>query len=97
VVREINTFAEELGFEIIGTIESPITGAEGNREFLTCYQKRPGEPTASLSEGRLVEGEDYSIEDGLMVLSSSFLLKRGYCCGSGCRNCPYPESDRLKV
>ena len=97
VVREINTFAEELGFEIIGTIESPITGAEGNREFLTCYQKRPGGPTASLSEGRLVEGEDYSIEDGLMVLSSSFLLKRGYCCGSGCRNCPYPESDRLKV
>jgi 23S rRNA (cytidine1920-2'-O)/16S rRNA (cytidine1409-2'-O)-methyltransferase len=93
VVREINSFAEGLGFEVVGTIESPITGAEGNREFLSCYQKR-SQDSVSGGERRLVEGEDYTIENGLMVLSSSFLLKRGYCCGSGCRNCPYPESDR---
>ena len=22
-------------------------------------------------------------------LSVEFLLQRGYCCGSGCKNCPY--------
>ncbi|MHB8576287.1 MAG: DUF5522 domain-containing protein [Dehalococcoidia bacterium] len=27
--------------------------------------------------------------DGLMVATRAFLLRRGYCCGNGCRNCPY--------
>ena len=40
VVREINSFAESLGLEIAGTIESPILGAEGNKEFLALYAKR---------------------------------------------------------
>ena len=40
---------------------------------------------------RLVEGEDYYFDNGLMVLTARFLLKRGYCCGNGCRHCPYPK------
>ncbi|HLZ69935.1 MAG TPA: DUF5522 domain-containing protein [Dehalococcoidia bacterium] len=28
-------------------------------------------------------------EDGLMVATRDFLLRRGFCCGCGCRNCPY--------
>jgi hypothetical protein len=24
-----------------------------------------------------------------MVFTSSYLQRRGYCCDSGCRNCPY--------
>lgn len=97
VVVEINRFADRTGFDVIGTIESPITGAEGNREFLACYKRRSEQQAASGREQRLVEGDDYSIENGLMVLSASFLLGRGYCCGSGCRNCPYPESERVKA
>lgn len=30
-------------------------------------------------------------ETGFAVLTAQFLLKRGYCCGSGCRHCPYTE------
>lgn len=38
----------------------------------------------------LIEGIDYYLnEEGLVVLSAKFLLDRGYCCGRGCRNCPY--------
>ena len=40
---------------------------------------------------RLVEGEDFYFENGLMVLTAKFLLERGYCCGSGCRHCPYGD------
>jgi 23S rRNA (cytidine1920-2'-O)/16S rRNA (cytidine1409-2'-O)-methyltransferase len=40
VVAEVNTAASELGLVIRGVIESPITGAEGNREFLAAYAKR---------------------------------------------------------
>jgi len=36
------------------------------------------------------EGIDfYFDESGLMVLTENFHLKRGFCCGNGCRHCPY--------
>jgi len=41
------------------------------------------------NSSQLVEGEDYYIENGYYVFTSNYLLKRGYCCGSGCRHCPY--------
>jgi hypothetical protein len=37
----------------------------------------------------LKEGVDYYIEKGYWVFTELFLRKRGYCCGSGCRHCPY--------
>jgi Family of unknown function (DUF5522) len=37
----------------------------------------------------LVEGRDFYLENGLMVMTRYFLLTRGYCCESGCRHCPY--------
>jgi hypothetical protein len=37
----------------------------------------------------LQEGLDYYFENGLMVLTASFLARRGYCCERGCRHCPY--------
>lgn len=37
-----------------------------------------------------VEGVHYYInEQGLVVLMAQFHLDRGYCCGNGCRHCPY--------
>lgn len=42
-----------------------------------------------MSETKLKEGRDFTFENGLMVLSREYLLQRGYCCRSGCRNCPY--------
>lgn len=38
---------------------------------------------------KLIEGLDFYREGGLMVLTAWFHLKRGYCCGSGCRHCAY--------
>jgi hypothetical protein len=37
----------------------------------------------------LVEGDDYTIENGLLVFTAAYHLRRGWCCGSGCRNCPF--------
>ena len=37
----------------------------------------------------LREGEDFYFENGLMVFTAEFLKRRGYCCESGCRHCPY--------
>jgi len=36
----------------------------------------------------LVKG-DYYIENGLMVFTEQYHLKRGFCCKNDCRHCPY--------
>ncbi len=39
---------------------------------------------------RLSEGTDfYYDENDNMVLTASYHLERGYCCGHGCRHCPF--------
>jgi len=51
----------------------------------------------------LVENIDfYFNENGLMVLTESYLKERGYCCGNGCLHCPYnyeavPEPRRSQL
>ncbi|OYU84052.1 MAG: hypothetical protein CFE24_08440 [Flavobacterium sp. BFFFF2] len=38
----------------------------------------------------LVEGIDfYYSPEGYKVFTENYHLKRGYCCKSGCRHCPY--------
>lgn len=44
----------------------------------------------------LVEELDYYMENGLFVLTEWFHLKRGYCCGNGCRHCPYDHVNVKK-
>jgi hypothetical protein len=41
----------------------------------------------------LIEGRDYVVEDGRWVFLPAYHLKRGHCCASGCRHCPYRAGD----
>ena len=43
----------------------------------------------ALLKGSLNESKDYYTENGAMVFTASYLQRRGYCCNSGCRHCPY--------
>jgi 2-iminoacetate synthase ThiH len=45
---------------------------------------------------QLVENEDYYLDHGLMVLTASYHLRRGYCCEQGCRHCPYRNTTKEK-
>ena len=42
-----------------------------------------------LLRGSFVEDRDYYRDGGAIVITASYLQRRGYCCGSGCRHCPY--------
>jgi len=33
--------------------------------------------------------EDFYMENGFMVFTANYHLKRGFCCGNKCRHCPY--------
>lgn len=46
---------------------------------------------------KFIEGVDYYFDKGLMVLTEHFLKKRGYCCGNGCRHCPYPKAQKSNL
>ena len=51
----------------------------------------------------LKEGTDfYYNEAGYLVFTEAYHLKKGYCCGNGCRHCPYrfenvPEPRRTEL
>ncbi|MGH7914494.1 MAG: DUF5522 domain-containing protein [Candidatus Binataceae bacterium] len=40
--------------------------------------------------------EDYYMEGPYMVFTAAYHLKRGYCCGSGCRHCPYRNDTSVE-
>jgi hypothetical protein len=44
---------------------------------------------------QLIQDIDYIInEEGNLVFTKAYLLKRGHCCQSGCTNCPYGYKDK---
>ena len=48
----------------------------------------------------LTEGVDYYLENGRYVFTAAYHLKRGYCCNSKCRHCPYgnaPDPDLVHI
>lgn len=46
---------------------------------------------------KLIEGEDYYLdEQGMFVFTEKYHLKRGYCCKSGCKHCPYGFKKKVK-
>jgi hypothetical protein len=42
----------------------------------------------------LIEGEDFYREGAYVVFTARYHLRRGYCCESGCRHCPYGEESK---
>ncbi len=46
-----------------------------------------------MSETPPLAPEDFYFEDGLMVFTAAYHLKRGSCCGKGCRHCPYDHEN----
>ncbi|MCX6351576.1 MAG: DUF5522 domain-containing protein [Bacteroidetes bacterium] len=51
---------------------------------------KPDKPVLPLTP---IEGDYYFTEDGLMVFTAQYHLRRGFCCGSGCRHCPYKTRE----
>jgi hypothetical protein len=54
-------------------------------------------------QNELKEGLDYYFnEQGFVVLTEKYHLNKGFCCGNGCKRCPYeyeavPEPIRSEL
>jgi len=42
---------------------------------------------------KIDSGDFYFDESGLMVFTTAYHLRRGYCCGNDCRHCPYKGKE----
>jgi len=60
---------------------SPLSNKETKDVCTACTEKQ--------NSKQLVENVDYYMENGFFVFTEKYHLERGYCCGSGCRHCPY--------
>jgi hypothetical protein len=47
--------------------------------------QKPPDPPPGL------DPEDYYFDGDFLVFTAAYHLKRGACCGSGCRHCPYRD------
>jgi hypothetical protein len=50
-------------------------------------QPAPHEPTPATDTA--LTPEDFYTEGPYLIFTAAYHLKRGYCCNSGCRHCPY--------
>jgi iron complex transport system substrate-binding protein len=73
------------GAELLGHLIHPELFDHVPDIFTNSFQR----VEVDLLRGILLEGRDYTLENGAMVFTASYLKRRGYCCDSGCRNCPY--------
>jgi hypothetical protein len=65
-----------------------------NQSQPNSAKDKPTKGEAENASPSVSEGEDFYLEGGLMVFTERFLRKRGYCCESGCRHCPYGFSKK---
>ncbi len=49
-----------------------------------------------LGDQKLEEDDFYLSEEGYKVFTEKYHLKRGYCCQSGCRHCPYDFKNQKR-
>lgn len=46
--------------------------------------------TRTIPTSLVLRPDDFYFEAGRLVFTEIYLRRRGYCCGNGCRHCPYP-------
>jgi len=71
--------------------------AQAIAEVTTRAIKPAAVSTGVGSMQELREGEDYYVDGAAIVFTTRYHLRRGYCCESGCRHCPYRNPGKAGV
>jgi hypothetical protein len=68
--------------------------AHGGGRSCICHGCVAAEKRAEPWNAAAGNGEFYRLDDGRIVFTERYHLRRGYCCGNGCRHCPYDGDGR---
>jgi hypothetical protein len=60
---------------------------------LTCVMKFHRGSAAGIAPPKVLPG-DFYFEGRMVVFTAEYHLRRGYCCESNCRHCPYRPSAK---
>lgn len=71
------------------TLASTATDAAAELKSALPDDRRPDHRTDALRAP--LSPEEFYMEGSLLVFTAAYHLRRGYCCNSGCRHCPYRE------
>lgn len=65
---------------------------------MTETAEDPSAPWQAAHDDACREGRDGYLDpqSGMFVFTADALRRRGTCCGSGCRHCPYPPEARRR-
>jgi hypothetical protein len=55
-------------------------------------RKDNSQAAADAQPGSRLSHEDFYMEGTFLVFTAAYHLRRGYCCVSNCRHCPYKEA-----
>jgi len=80
--------------EIPEALLNRVPAESRNRQCICqpCLQEFQAKPKARSGESSPLQPDDYYFDrNNLMVFTATYLERRGYCCGNGCRHCPYPS------
>ena len=74
--------------QVSATVREYLAGQSADCICASCLaelEKELGRQPETLQKGV----HYYHTPEGYTVFTRLFLLQRGYCCGNGCRHCPY--------
>jgi hypothetical protein len=57
-------------------------------------EPQPQPPAAAPVQPLALQDGDFYLEGGRMVFTAAYHLRRGCCCGSRCRHCPYQDWNK---
>jgi hypothetical protein len=60
-----------------------------NPDDTASNKRRPASSGESTDTPQRLAPEDFYYEGPYLVFTAAYHLKRGYCCNSDCRHCPY--------
>ena len=47
------------------------------------------------NHSKLADEDFYKSKDGFIIFTKKYHLKRGFCCKSGCKHCPYGFNKKI--
>jgi hypothetical protein len=80
-----------------GLAWGPMDELDASRELIEPHSERlpldhPRRADILAAHSKALADDELGYSDpatGLFVLTAGYLRDRGYCCGNGCRHCPY--------
>jgi hypothetical protein len=77
--------------EIPGELLAQVPPESRNKSCICCACVMKFHRAANGGASPKVLPGDFYFDGGLMVFNAAFHLRRGYCCRSDCRHCPYQQ------